>query len=150
VTAIAYRDGTLAADTASWHAGVLHAHVRKIVKLPDGTLFAGCGPAECIEAYVAWRKDESANERPAPPDKEDEFSGILIAPDGRVRYVEGLYVPYDAGVCPFHALGAHAEFLYGAMAAGASAPEAVRLCIALCENAGGSIQVERLDSTLEP
>lgn len=142
MTVIAYRAGVLAADTAAWHNDVIVVSVRKIVRLDDGSLFAATGPSDKVAAYIAWAN--GAAEKPADADEESGYSGIRLYPDGEIWAIGRNHERYQR-VGEFMALGAHCEFLYGAMAAGASAEEAVRLAIRYCAFASGEVQVERLE-----
>jgi hypothetical protein len=144
MTAIAYRDGILAADTARWHGDVKVSDDRKIFRLPDGSLFAGSGAVDIIKAYVAWKSGQG--DKPEPAEKEEDFGGILVTKDG-VKIVGGAYREYMQEA-DFYAEGSPVEFLYGAMAAGASAEEAIRLAIRHCKDAGGNVQVERIGSSM--
>lgn len=146
MTAIAYRDGVLAADTAGWYGDIVYWHFSKIFRFSDGTLFAAMGQAEYWDAFV---KGRIKNEEPTEiPEKDEDFYGILILPCGKVQFLGRSFKPHDAGVAPFYAIGAHVEFLTGAMAAGASAEEAVRLCIEYCAHAAGEVRIERLEPAL--
>lgn len=143
MTAIAYRDGIMAADTAGWYGEVMFWLTTKIHRLPDGALFAAMGDPLYAEAYIEWR--ETRGDKPEPPEKDEDFYAILVRRDGVVFMVGRDYVPRRAGKAPFYAIGAHVEFLTGALAAGASAADAVRLCIDHCAHAAGDVQVERLE-----
>lgn len=73
-----------------------------------------------------------------------ETLGILVRPSGDFCLVcpSGEIVEYDA---PFFALGAPETFLSGAMAAGATAEQAVRLAIQHTDGAAGDVQVESIE-----
>lgn len=142
MTVIACRDGVMAADTAVWCGDVLAGHTRKIIRLPDGRLFAPAGDRPVIDACCDWLNGGMV--RPGPV-QECEFGALLLAPDGiwRVDYRFNLY----RSVGDFAVEGAHDEFLMGALAAGASAAEAVRLAIMYGRRAGGDVQTETLAAT---
>lgn len=148
MTAIAYRDGIMAADTAAWNDRIISGHVNKIVRLPCGSLFAAQGDREYIEAYLRWRRD--GGERPAAVDKLELFFGLLVRPDGIAFWVGGsTYEPYPVDH-PYAALGACQEYLYGALAAGATAAEAITLAIENHDSAGGKVQIEGLEHSTAP
>mgnify|MGYP001595236702 CR=1 FL=1 len=145
MTVIAVKDGIMAADTASWHSNVDRgARVSKIVHLPDGSLFGAAGWLPVIEQAREWLADGADPEKRPAKAEADDLSGCLMRPDGSLWSVSFRFdiYPEPAGI---DAQGAHNEFLYGAMLAGASAEEAVRLAIRHCTHAGGEVQVERLD-----
>lgn len=140
MTVIAYRDGIMAADSAVWGDQIIVEHVRKIWRLADGSLF-GCSGRLCdAQACADWLLN--GGDKPAPAEK-GYFTALVAAPDGVVRRIEWDMRPFEI-TGPYHTCGAHMEFLHGAMAAGASAEEAVRLAIRYGDSAAGEVQVERL------
>ena len=144
MTVIAYKDGLMAADTQSWHIGIRHAEAVKIVRLPDGSLFGAAGWQPEIERAQNWLANGAdPTIRPAKAEEAD-LEGILLKPDGSVWTVAHTFDVYRTNATT-DAVGSQKEFLYGAMAAGASAEEAVRLAIKCCGNAGGDVQVMRLN-----
>jgi hypothetical protein len=145
MTVIACRDNIIAADTATWDGDIKIGLVQKIVRLPDGSLLAACGKASLIWGYIEWLKDDGV-EKPTDGASEEDFGALNLRCDGVFsidHHYQAMRVDAD-----FYALGAHGEFLYGAMAAGASAEEAVRLALKYCGFAGGEVQVERLEQTV--
>jgi hypothetical protein len=69
---------------------------------------------------------------------------MLLKPDGTVWVITHKFHCYRSDkLC--HASGAHTEFVYGAMLAGASAEQAVRLAIQHCRSAAGDVQIESVD-----
>lgn len=142
MTAIAYRDGVMAADTLESAGGVLTGHTRKIVRTPDGSLVAAAGSATICHAFLEAAVSGSA-ENFRPDIKGDHsFSAILIKSSGAMWYFD------DFGCCPtkaeFVACGCAHDMLIGAMAHGASASEAVAVAVKYDRRCGGEIQVERL------
>jgi hypothetical protein len=94
----------------------------------------------CVAAYE-WLQEQ--REKPDPVD-EGEFGAIVVAPDGTVYRVSSRMEVFEGGEAPFHADGAPVEFLYGALYAGASAVEAVKLAIDFTDGAWGAVQAEIL------
>jgi hypothetical protein len=141
MTVIAYRAGVMAADTASWVGDVSVGRTVKIIRLREGGLFAGSGARVFIDTWVDWKNGDVGAPPPAV-DKDEDFGGIWVKADG-VWVVDKSYREYRHDA-EFYALGAHADFLYGAMAAGSSAEEAVALAIRYCAFARGEVQVECL------
>ncbi len=142
MTAIAYRDGVMAADTAVWFGEVIAGQTQKIHRFPDGHLFAAQGDSIYIEAYVQWRRE--GGEVPEKAEKDEDFFGIGVDRGGVVYWVPCSYKMQRAAIAPYYAAGAVSDFLHGALAAGATAEEAVRLAIEHCAFAAGKVQVERL------
>lgn len=137
MTAIACKDGVIAADTAYWLGPIISQYCDKIRRLKDRRLFAGSGQLSTIEACFAWLNGDA--EKPAPDG--EPFTGIVLSHMGIVR-IDNRMLLYPGG--EISVAGAHSEFLLGALYAGASAEEAVRLAIRYGDSAGGDVQVERL------
>ena len=139
MTVIACRDGIMAADSAVWQGNIIAGHTRKILRLKDGRLVGCAGLRPTIQACKAWLDGDG--EKP-PAEEVDAFGAIILGADGifRVSYKFQIYESAGAFACE----GAHGDFMYGAMLAGASAEEAVRLAIKHGDNAGGEVQVEHL------
>ena len=129
MTTIAYRDGVMAADSAviTGHQTRV-ARVRKVHRCPDGTLIGGAGAAWAIQAVWAWfDKGEPEDERPEFETEEEELLNLLIVrPDGRVTRMDDTRGEYQVEG-EYHALGAGDEGALCAMAAGASAVEAIEI-----------------------
>ena len=125
MTTIAYRDGVLAGDSATSGDGNVIGRCAKVHRI-RGRLVGLCGPIEDGETFRLWLK---AGAKPkAKPDEplDDDFLALVVEPDGRVvEYGRRLVsVGYEA---PFYAIGSGGALALGAMAAGASAEEAVRI-----------------------
>lgn len=139
MTAIACRDGYMAADSGVWQGDLCLGYTTKIRRLSDGTLAAAAGSRPMIEAFHLWIAGDGP--KPEKVDR-DEFAAIWLKNDGiwLVSYKLEIYkTPF-----PFAAEGVLAEFMYGAMAAGASAKDAVTLAVCHCSYVAGEVQVERL------
>lgn len=143
MTVIAYRDGVLAADTAIWQGNLLVGHRHKIRRLKDGRLYAASGFKPDCDEFFAYLNGKQP-EPPKPLDNRDYFDAIVVAPEQRWK-ADGKFRLYDVSGDSFVTVGAHCDFLIGAMAAGASAEEAVRLAIRHGDSAGGDVQVERVE-----
>lgn len=143
MTAIAYRSGIMAADSVGWIGGasVKTPVAAKIKRMPDGGLFAAAGSTTEIARFAEWML--SSGPRPADFDKEEQFTGLWARSGGSLwlcNYTLYFYELFD----PFFAIGACCTFMMGALHAGASAEEAVRLAVLHTDGAGGSVQVEEL------
>ena len=148
MSAIAYRDGTMAADTAGWFGGgeVMHFNNRKILRL--GEALIGCsGQTDAIQWFLDWRRRQTRHDSPARPSDNPlagcDFGAIEARPSGVLLHWSPMLVPTEMDV-PYFAMGAPREFLLGALAAGASAERAVQLAIDLHTGAGGRVQVEHI------
>lgn len=144
MTAIAYRDGIMTADTAVWASTgggyTVVGNYRKIDRLEDGSLFASTGRSSDHQAVIRWL---AAGQEGEAPKVKEGFSAIWARPR-RVLKIEDDVRPFAMPNADFYAAGSSMEFLLGSLAAGASAEEAVRLAIRYTDGAAGDVQVERL------
>lgn len=153
MTAIAYRDGVMAADTLVTGADMVRGRCRKIVRSPVGVIAACAGEAGTSTMFRRWIEgggvDDWINagfgvERGFSPGVDrGGFGAILVLPDATVVCLDwrGRPIIMEAA---FYTEGAAEQILTGAMAAGASAEEAVRIAIAYDCGCGGEVQVQRI------
>ena len=141
MTAIAYKDGILAADTQSvWGRGTIsslnmtkvwHGHRGALVGSAGSFAFGGVYRRATQSLEFDWTSWRSEN---------DNFEGIFVHREiGIVIFSAtspAFVVPKDT---PYVALGVGDDFLEGAMAAGASAAEAVALAIRCRADCGGEV-----------
>ena len=141
MTAIAYKDGILAADTQSvWGRGTIsslnmikvwHGHRGALVGSSGSFAFEGVYKRATESPEFDWRSWRSES---------DDFEGIFIHREiGTVIFpgtLPAFLVPKDT---PYVVLGVADQFLEGAMAAGASAAEAVALAIRCRADCGGEV-----------
>ena len=136
MTVIVWRDGILAADSmTSTGYGIRTGYSEKVRKI-QGTLgqsvVAFSGRQAMLGAVIKWLD----HPRIAPP--AGDYTALVYLADRRLLLVEdGAYDVLDPSKP--RAAGAGAEFAYGALAAGASATEAVRLTIENCVYCGGDV-----------
>lgn len=128
----------MAADTGLWLGPIGSGYTEKIKRLPDGRLFAASGETAVAEACCAWLEGEA--KQPEPEDG-GSFRGLVLSRDG-VWQVDHKF--RLTRTCDVTAAGAHTEFLLGALYAGASAEQAVRLAIEYGDSARGEVQVVAL------
>jgi len=140
VTVIAVRGGIMAADTALWQGGIIAGHAQKIVRLSNNQLVACSGERPAALACIQWL---SQNGTKPDPIEDGRFGGLILGASG-IQRISPRFEIYESGDEEFAAEGAHIEFLLGAMHAGATAEEAVRLAIQCGDSAGGDVQVEHL------
>lgn len=142
MTAIAYRDGVMASDSLAECQNIVMGSVAKIVRRADGAL-AGAAGLEMVCAEFMRRFADGADEGFSPELKdESDFSAVVVTPDRRIWQVNcrGRFQIS----APFYVEGSAYQLMIGAMAAGASAEEAVEIAIKYDTRCGGPIQVERL------
>jgi hypothetical protein len=138
LTTIAYRDGILAADSLVTSDGIRTSTIVKLARREkDGTLFGACGRASLIRAAREWfLRGEPPEDRIKIKDNEAQF--IIVRPNNDVETWDESGSSDDAA--PFHALGSGRDIALGAMAAGASAIEAVRIAAKFDTGTGGPIR----------
>lgn len=121
MTTIAYKDGVMAADTSLTHNGVWEGSFVKIHILPDDRLvgIAGCpGMQKMFADWLQFGGD-------APKfDRDDHFFALVAYPDGACSIYDRFMSEIEMNE-PSHAIGSGKEMAIGAMAAGASAEQAV-------------------------
>lgn len=147
MTAIAFRDGVMAADRGAWRGNVRYGGATKIARSPSGALGAAAGYASVCEQFKKWLENAGfeAGDPFDPQNEKDSDFAAIIAVDARHVYAMDhkgrIHLrPRHA----FHTEGGCEDFLAGAMAAGASAEEAVKLAVKYHGNASGGVQVEKL------
>lgn len=125
MTTIAWDGRTLAADRRRT-LGDTPTPARKIfdVKAPDGRRYlVGCAGDswDCV-AFMRWMRTQKPEDKPAL----SNFSAMAIDERHRVWYVAEKLV-YHEIVMPFWAIGSGSDYALGAMAAGKTAREAIRI-----------------------
>lgn len=146
VTIICVKDDVMAADGSMFDGSVLvETSTMKIVRSADGAIGAACGVSglarQFREFFTRSYFVKRADAWPSA-DKESGFEAVWIEPNGDVWRMGWDGRPHAAPA--ISAAGAAWELALGAMYAGASAEEAVRICIERHSHAAGEIQVVRL------
>lgn len=133
MTAIAFRDGILAAERACNNEGARVGYREKVRRI-KGARIAMTGELSVCLAILCWIELGRGPDMPA-----DEGGTIIFIPDeGEATLIEnGHESPLPAA--PYHAWGAGRDFALGAMHHGASAGEAVAAAIAHCNSCGGDV-----------
>ena len=148
MTIICYRDGIMAADSFSFVGEVRWCGT--FPKIARGQFngvrgVAGASGAAAIGgAFLEWFGSVAAK---VPFDakikNEGDFSGIAALVDGTVWRWDSHLMPYRE-FSPFYVDGSGGDVALGAMAFGASAEEAVRVCCEFHAFCGGDVTVLRL------
>lgn len=146
MTIIAYRDGILASDTGAWTGITLCGNVQKTTRTKTGGLVAASGDTGLCMWLLNLMHEGLPLTDPPRMEPDEQFNGLFIKSDGLVWRCNAnlAWFRIDA---PFHSLGRSHPFCDGAMAAGATAEEAVRLALKHTDGGGGDVQVERLCPT---
>jgi hypothetical protein len=158
MTVVAVKDNIMAADGAvvsGSQVAPLSPLDQKIVRLPDGSLVGAAGSArECWQLAVWCRAGMPADHRPVfscmDADKDEAVDWLWLKMDGSLWRGGPELRPYP--VSQPYTIGCYAAGLmaHGAMIAGKSAEDAVRVIIPHCRNVGLPVQVEALAPLVEP
>ena len=126
MTTIAYRDGIMAADTGCFNDGLYEGEVEKIWPLTDIGILGCCGEYGAILKVVEWLENGGKADGKPRLSRDSEFAGLLVNQSNEVfHYQIGMRaLRIDAD---FHAIGSGRKIAVGAMAAGASAEQAIEI-----------------------
>lgn len=143
MTTIAYRDGTMAADSRGYAGNCASLGTKsKIRKCPDGTL-VGCSsnkPGQ-TEAVMAWfMAGADLSKVPDFGAIGPDFTLLVVRADGTALYGDGLFHLSGPLTAPFFAVGSGRGPAYGAMEMGASAQRAVEVACLHDVWSGGPIE----------
>ena len=144
MTIIAVKDGIMAADSFMFSGGVgFPSASPKITRGSLGLIGMAGGTNDCWAVSQWWRRG-CTDASPTLLKGDDGIVGLILKLDGSVWYFDDRLRPHPS-IGPA-AVGNNdaATFCEGALFAGLSAEEAVRLTIKHCAYAGGDVQVERL------
>lgn len=141
MTTIAWDGKELAADSCSWSGGA-RRRVRKVfkVKAQDGSRFlvAFAGNGSFAQAVLAWMRGERARPTPTdymPPTDLPNQCALVIDEQRRVWQL-GNELFYSRMREGFYAFGAGQDFAWGALEAGATARQAIRIAMKRSDWAG--------------
>lgn len=139
MTVIAWDGHTLAADKRTSFGG-LHATTTKLHRLPDGRLFAGCGPTALIAEMRHWigAGADPATFPAAQRNAADNCSALVVLLDGKLIQYETTAYPLVLENRQW-AIGSGRDFAVMAMHLGKTAPEAVLLTAQFCHDCGNGV-----------
>lgn len=143
MTVIAIKGRIIAVDSSCYASGVYSGMMKKLHPVPDefgGGWIAGAGSAAIVNVAIRAIQKGGANARPEK--NEADFNLIWLRADGSVWLVER-EATFEV-TAPFHAEGSGHAIALGAMAAGASAEEAVRIACDLEQSCRGPVVWRRL------
>ncbi len=140
MTIIAYKDGVMAADSCIFSAAsVKLPNVVKVRKIND-YLVGYSGDAPSIPLFFDWvERGMDAARPPFEVTSDRTFHAIVVSEDNKILSFDDDFNPLELYDVEMHATGDSYEFAWGALAAGASAIEAVDLTIEHCAYAGGDV-----------
>lgn len=133
------KHGTIAADGMRVWAGEIVGLEFQKVRVRHGRIYALTGTAPLFEPLIRWHHNDKADPSKLPKGFDDDALIVIERPGAIIKY--GAACPYPEEFIPPIAFGAGGEMATGAMLAGATAPEAVRLVAERCNHTGGNIQI---------
>lgn len=136
MTTIACDGKCIAGDGRGLVDGVIITDARdKLFSLSDGRAGGSSGEGPDITRFAEWLEGGAKGKMHVSRD----FCGLVLEPGGKVIRYTNDGVPLE--VAPPIATGSGMEFAIGAMEAGASAEEAVRIAAKRDTGTGGTITV---------
>lgn len=144
MTAIAYANGLLVADSLIVEAGKVVCWLDKVkeIKAKDGSLYLLTGAGSCsdVDRFFDWAERMLAGQEVGDPPKIDEGVGIMVCPDGS-------YFQYSEGAVDgpwMHPNGwGYEHFITGALEVTGDPVAAVQAACARIVTCGGPIKVYR-------
>ena len=134
MTTIATDGKTMAADTQQSGAFIGQIDATKLYKI-KGVVYGFAGTPSIYIKYVEWVK--LGRPEDDKPDTEDKWSVIYIV-DGTIWYEHHTLIPIKVGY-PY-ATGSGCKYAMGAMLAGATPGQAVKIAIKLDSDTGGKVR----------
>lgn len=124
MTTIAYRAGVLAGDSQATDDQVWQTNKVERIGTSAGELLVGwCGDVHASLVFVEWLKNDQSRK---PDLSNEDFEAIVVAKTGRVTIWNQSLVSWRPKG-KFFAIGSGAQSAMGAMHAGKSAIEAVKI-----------------------
>ena len=132
MTTITWDGKTLAADSRVTAGGSLVAETAVKIKKIDNKLVGAAGvPAQCEEFFEFVKSGEKPEQLP------EDFQGVIVYKNKRIEYYDS---NYSCTLCKgLFSIGSGEEYAYGAMSAGASAKEAIKIAMKKDLATGGKI-----------
>lgn len=154
MTLICIKNGIVAADTATHRESFRAGNVQKLVRSQDGAIGGASGNVACAMEFQAWFKltefDYQRRQWASIPSRwtDADFAAVWLEPDGSIWHMDFRGTVYSIGESTV-SHGSEEDLAMGAMLFGASAEQAVRICIEHSAWIAGDVQVERLASVKE-
>ena len=127
-------------------------HVGRVVKLfgLNGSVWGTAGSASWSEMFIEWLR---AGQKKAARDLQykqmkdgeaDNFQALQIRPDKKIILWETPWIPIELEV-PAFGIGSGSAYALGAMSAGASLEQAIKIASQWDEATGSEVQILTLD-----
>lgn len=150
MTTIAYRAGILAADSQGTRSGS-RIRIKKLRRLPDGSLFAGAGHTGAIVKVQRWC-EAGMPEGKLPKlalAEDEEVECLLIKTDGTILLIDESLAPEPLEQ-EFMSIGTGCEYAIAYMDKGCTAAEAVDLTSKWDTNTSGPVDTMALVIPSQP
>lgn len=142
MTTIATDGRTVAFDTLITAGGQIVGHIDKAVEIAPGIIVAGGGSHEAVQTFIEWMRMTWKSDTRVPKPKlanREGFRGILVDTNA------GACWGYEEKLFPFrtqlpYTLGEGGDVAIGAMLAGKTPLEAVKIASTLYPATGGQIK----------
>lgn len=139
MTTIAFKDGVMASDSQESEDDFKWPCWSQKLYRVRNLVVGGCGDSSVILHFLAWLDNGKQPEAAPQLRKGQEFGALVWDGKDLALVDEGfIAIPVD---CPCFAIGSGRDFAMGAMMAGASAEDAVRIAMQLDRNSGGDVQI---------
>ena len=138
MTVICTDGRVMAADSQSSRDDIIVcSRGEKLWHAPDGSICGFAGDGAAIRLARDWmEKGECPDSIPSL--RGQDFKGLVLRPDGRLEFLDGLFVFYPAEAPA--AIGSGDLAALGAMLAGASPKQAAEIAARLVNTVGGPIR----------
>lgn len=145
MTTVAYFDGVLAADRLCCSSNRREGYVRKIARRrSDGSLIAAAGGLAVASSYIDWFLNGEVGKPPSLGTSDADDAELIVVRPGRKVWFYDRNGRYQIK-SKFLAMGSGADFALGALEAGASARDAVKIAIRRDTYSGGGVNAYSMD-----
>lgn len=143
MTTIAIKNGVMAYDSLVCSSTDISGSMEKGVKTKRH-IAAACGNTDAVVKFLTWVEEGMRKDKQPDIDlskDDDEFEGIVLFKNGSVAYYTDALLPiYITGIRGCHSIGGGRQAAYGAMLAGKSAVEAIKIAILCDSGTGGKVK----------
>lgn len=148
MTVIVTDGKVMAADSLTTFGGERSLKPTDKLRLRGGRVFGVSGIVGMIDDIVDWYCKEPRDPKEAPKAEGEQWSMLVLEPDGRIFHVHSCSCRPHEVAAPF-TIGSGSEYALGAMLAGASPARAVEIACHLSTTCGLPVnQIARVE--LEP
>jgi len=144
MTTIAYRDGVIAADSQCDSGDFRDCTAIKVARNDRGDLCGAAGDLPTAQRVLAWFEAGEKGDEPRYRKEEANGEGFIVRRDGSIEIMDdGGHYTIKAS---YYATGSGRKFALGAMAAGATAEQAVEAAMKHDIYTGGEIVTHARDA----